>query len=154
VAAWITIYMKSRKPVPGAATIYAELERRSDWSTLGEAIGLEDDEVDAFMASLVWSDKPSQVGQPGKRPLQFHVWTDPATVRIELEELSKAPASVKLDGVTTVVALEFGISQLDTMLEVVGFEIAYWLAEHYDGLIKADNGRWFDHDAHRWDPYT
>jgi hypothetical protein len=144
--------MKSRKPVPGAATIYAEL--MSDWSTLGESIGLEDDEVDTFMAALVWSDEPSRVGQPNMRPMKVHVWTDPALVRTELEELSKVPASVQLDGVTTVVALEFGISQLDTMLEVVGFEIAYWLAEHYDGVIKADNGAWFDHDAHRWDPYT
>jgi hypothetical protein len=152
VAAWITIYMKSRKPVPGAATIYAEL--MSDWATLAETIGLEDDEVDTFMDALVWSDEPSQVGQPNKRPLQVHVWSDPDRVRTELEELSAVPDGVKLDGVTTVVALEFGISQLETMLEIVGFEIAYWLAEHYDGVIKADNDAWFDHAAHRWDPYT
>ena len=150
MAAWITIYSKSRKPVPSLATIRDALG--SDWWTLGESIGLEEPEVDAFMASLAWSDE--QVGQPSKRPLQLHVWSEPARVRAELEELSKVPASVKLDGVTIVIALEFGISQLDTMLEVVGFEIAYWLAEHHDGLIKADNGAWFDHDAHRWDPYT
>jgi hypothetical protein len=148
VAAWITIYMKSRKPVPGAATIHAEL--MSDWSTLGESIGLEEAEVDAFMTSLVWSDE--RVGEPDKRSLRLHVWNDPDRVRTELDEVANAP--VALDGVTTVVALEFGISQLDTMLEVVGFEIAYWLAEHYDGVIKADNGSWFDHDAHRWDPST
>ena len=152
MAAWITIYVKSGKPVPGAATIHAEL--MSDWSTLGESIGLEDVEVDTFMAALVWSNEPSRVGQPNKRPLQVHVWTDPALVHIELDELSNVLASVHLDGITTVVALELGISQLDTMLEVVGFEIAYWLAEHHDGVIKADNGAWFDHDTHRWDPYT
>jgi len=150
VAAWITIYSKSKKPVPSLAAIGEALD--SDWWTLGEGIELEGEAVNAFMTSLVWSDE--QVGEPGKRPMQLHVWSEPARVRSELEELSKVPASVALDGVTTVIALEFGISQLDTMLEVVGFEIAYWLAEHHDGLIKADNGAWFDHDAHRWDPYT
>lgn len=151
--------MKSPKPVPGAAAIHDAMRLLPDWWTLGESVGLEEDEVDAFLAELVWTE--TEVGQPNKRPLQFYEWTDPERVRSEIAELDEiasivVPDSVRarLEGVTTVVAIEFGISQLDTMLEVVGFEIAYWLAEHHDGVIKADNGAWFDHDAHRWDPFS
>ena len=50
------------------------------------------------------------------------------------------------------VALELGYSHLRTMHEVVAFEIAYWLAEHYGGMILAPDGQWYDHAEHRWEP--
>ncbi|MEO8839966.1 MAG: hypothetical protein ABI591_05035 [Kofleriaceae bacterium] len=158
MAAWITIYLKSPKPVPGAAAI-RDAMTLPDWWTLGESVGLEEDQVDAFLAGLVWSE--TEVGQPDKRPLQVHEWTDPDRVRSEIAELDEIAATVvpdsvraRLEGVTTIVAIEYGIGQIGTMLEVVGFEIAYWLAAHYDGVIKSDHHAWFDHDAHRGDPYT
>ena len=151
MAAWITIYATSAKPIPDASALKKALE--SDWWTLGEDVGLDEDAVNAFMKKLTW--KADSVGEKAKRGLVLHVWTEPKRVKTELEELGKVPKGVKprLAGVRTVVAIEYGLSQVDTMLEVVAFEIAYRLAETHDGVIKADNGAWFDHDAHRWNPY-
>lgn len=102
----------------------------SDWLTLGEALELDEEAVETFMRSLVWS--ATEVHAEGRRPLQLHRWTD-ARAREEVAELDErdldVPAAVRerLRGVTQVIAIEIGFSQLDTMLETVAFEIGYWL---------------------------
>lgn len=154
--AWITVYCRSADPIPPPTQIEDALD--SDWWTLGEFHELEEDEVDAFMGSLEWSDAPPEIRSPERRPLQFHTWTG-ARADEEVAELDERdleiPTAVRLRliGVKQVFAIEMGLSQLDTMYETVAFEIAYWLAEHRDGVILGENDAWFDHDKHRWDPF-
>lgn len=158
MAAWITIYLQEPLSLTGAAAIQREMPM-PDWWTLGESLDLEEDEVDAFLATLAWRDDPFEIHCEGRRPLQFHVWTDADRLRTEIEELDEieglvVPPSVRehVKSVRMIVAIEMGFTQLETMFEVVAFEVAYWLAERGKGVIKGPNDAWFDHDQHRWDP--
>jgi hypothetical protein len=158
VPAWITIYLQAEPRDLSTAAIREGIAD-ADWWTLGEDLDLDDDEVDAFMAALEWHDHPLELRHEGRRPVQFHVWTDPARLREEVDELDQiegqlVPPSVRehLRSIRAIVALEMGFTQLETMFEVVGFEVAYWLAETYRGVIKGPSDAWFDHDTHRWDP--
>jgi hypothetical protein len=111
---------------------------------------------------LEWSDDPREIRLAGRRPLQFHVRSAPDRVReavLELDQIAGAPevpASVRarLASIQSIIAIEMGMSQLGTMFEIVAFEVAYYLAEQYGGLIRGPNDAWFDHAAHRWDPIT
>lgn len=153
MAAWITIYLRRS---PGRLTT-GQIQSGiapADWRILGEGFGIEEDDVDRFMDGLVWNDEPLSFGQAEHRPVQIHTWADPARVEEELSELEDVPdaASERLAGTTAIVALELGISQLRTMHEAVGFEIAYWLAEAFQGLIRSPDDNWYDHDEFRWKP--
>jgi hypothetical protein len=158
MAAWITTYLRQPRRIPAAATIKRQMPM-PDWWTLAENFNIDKAEVDRFLASLSWTNKPSEIRAEKQRALRLHVWTDAKRVRAELAELDEVkgpvPVSVRprLAGVKAVVAIELGFSQLETMFEVVGFEIAYWLAETRDGVIKGPNDAWFDHTAHRWNPF-
>src|SRR5262249_47744188 len=109
---------------------------------------------------LVWSDNPLELQYEGRRPVQFHEWTEPERVRTEIAELDErdlqVPDSVRehMQSVQAIIALEMAFTQLETMFEVVAFEIAYWLCEKYRGVILGPNDEWFDHAAHRWEPIT
>ena len=157
MAAWVTVYMNKRMRLAGASAIKRRMPM-PDWWTLGEEVGVEEEDVDAFLASLTWSDEPFEIRAKGeRRPLQLHVWTSAERVREEVAELGDdVPASVKrhLERTKMIVAIEMGFSQLETMFEVVAYEVAYWLAEQGEGVIRGANDAWFDHDAHRWDPIT
>jgi hypothetical protein len=151
--AWVTVYVQE---VPQALTS-EQLKNGispADWWTLGETFGIEADAVTEFMKSLQWKDQPLSFGQVDQRPVRCYAWTTPERVREEIAELRSPPTSVRhhLAQVQAVVALEMGFSQLETMYEIVAFEIAYWLAETYRGLICGPNDRWYDHADHRWDP--
>ena len=156
MAAWITIYLH-RTPTLTPETIQAGIAS-ADWWTLGETVNLEEDAVDAFMDSIEWSAEPLELRVPERRPVQFHVWRG-ERVATEIAELDErdldVPDAVRqhLKQVTCIVALEMGWTQLETMFEVIGFEIAYWLAATCGGVILGPNDAWFDHDTHRWDPY-
>jgi hypothetical protein len=159
VPAWITIYLHRAPPELTPETIQHGIGA-ADWWTLGEGVGLDDeDEVDAFMDSIEWSAEPLELRFPERRPIQFHVHDDAERVRVEIAELDERdldiPDAVRehMKRVACVVALEMAWTQLETMFEVVGFEIAYWLAETCGGVILGTNDRWFDGGAHRWDPY-
>jgi len=153
--AWITVYMRQ---VPKELTPEGIKQgiRVADWWTLGEDFGISEDTVDDFMRGLRWGDNPLRFGQEGQRPVQVHLWTDSEHLQEEIAELELGalPVSIRshLGEVRAIVALEIGFSQLKSMVEVVAFEIAYWLAETYEGLIHAPDESWYDHDVHRWDP--
>lgn len=40
---------------------------------LAETLEIDDDEVDAVIGHLVWSNDPLEIRLEGRRPLQFHV---------------------------------------------------------------------------------
>jgi hypothetical protein len=162
VAAWVTIYQRDRVAELSLVALQRELAGLPDWYTLAETLDLEEAEVDAVIDHLVWSDDPLEIRLEGRRPLQFHVWSTPDRVReevLELDQIAGAPpmpASVRahLASVQSIIAIEMGWSQLDTMFEIVAFEVAYHLAQQHGGLIRGPNDAWFDHAAHRWDPIT
>ena len=66
------------------------------------------------------------------------------------------PAAVRehLRSTRTIIAIEFGSGQLETMFEVVAFEIAYWLATVSHGVFLGPDDRWYGHGARRWEPIT
>ncbi len=151
--AWITIYMP-RDPSPVTVERLRKGISQADWWTLGEDFGVERSDADRFMNALKWSESPLSFFLEGQRAVRIHIWTDPDRVSEELEELRSPPASVKrrLLYTSAVVALEMGGAQLRTMHEVVGFEVAYWLSEKFDGLICDPSDKWYDHDEFRWSP--
>lgn len=158
MAAWITIYLQDAPPELSPASIQGGIDA-ADWWTHGELLGLDEDEVDAFMDDLKWQERPLELGAEGQRPLQFHARTDPAQIDTELAELDEVdgievPASVRehLRSTRAIVALELGFAQLETMFAVVAFEIAFWLASTGRGVIRGPDELWYDHAAHRWQP--
>jgi len=158
--AWVTIYLQRVPSDLSPEAIKAGIAD-ADWWTLAEEFEIDEDEVDAFFEQVRWNAEPLEIQFEGRRPLQFHVWTDPDRLREEIAELDQiaglvVPNAVRehLRAVRCIVALEVGFSQLETMFEVVAFEIAYWLAETSGGVIKGFNDAWFDHAAHRWNPLT
>lgn len=160
MAAWVTIYLRDLVAKLSLVALWRDLAGLPDWHMLAETLGIEDAEVDAVISHLVWSDDPLEIRLEGRRPLQFHVWSAPDRVREEVFELDQiagapaVPASVRghLASVQSIIAIELGASQLDTMFEIVAFEVAYYLAEQHNGLIRGPNDAWFDHAAHRWNP--
>ena len=64
------------------------------------------------------------------------------------------PARVRthLTHVCSIVAIELSWMQLQTMYEIVAFEIAYWLAEAFQGLILSPDDQWYYYKANRWKP--
>lgn len=153
MSVWITIYLQ-RDPSPVAVERLRKGISQADWWTLGEDFDVEEDEVSEFMKALRWSESPLSFFLEGQRPVRIHVWTEPERIQEELDELQSTPAAVKqfLSRTTAIVALELGGAQLRTMHEVVGFEIAYWLSEEFNGIICDPSDNWYDHDKHRWSP--
>lgn len=155
--AWITTYLHRPPPELTAEAIQQGISQ-ADWLTLGEDVGMEPEDVKAFMAQLRWSDERLEFSvEPERRPVQLYVWDDPSRVATELNEVAErgpVPQSVQqqLSSVTGVIAIELGWSQLQTMYEVVAFEIAYWLVEQFGGVILSPDNLWYDADEHRWEP--
>lgn len=132
----------------------------ADWLTLGEIFKLEEDEVRAFMAGVRWHDDPLGFDREGERAVRIDLHTETDYVQILIEELDQftkpviIPDRVRrhLRDVKGVVSIAMGAMQLRTMYETIAFEIAYWLAATFDGLILSDDDQWYDHDANRWKP--
>lgn len=154
--AWITIYLQE----PLASLEMADIKKgvaASDWLSLGESMDIEDEDAQAFMDAVQWRKSPLEIGLEGQRPLQIHLWNTADRLQEEIAEIMdevEVPTRVAahLPHVKAIVALEFGIPQMGTMIEVIGFEVAYWLAETKNGLILAPEDDWFDASDHRWDP--
>lgn len=105
------------------------------------------------MDSLQWRNNPLGFGQKESRPAQIHIYNDPEEIKEMIEEVEEAPPLVKhIASIKTIVAIEMGISQLETLYEVVAFEIAYWLAETHRGVILSPTDYWHDHDKYRFKP--
>ncbi len=152
--AWITTYLQ-RSPQELDADEVRKGIADADWWTLAEDFEIDSEAVDRFMAALGWQDEPLQVGLPDARPIKLHVWTESDRVEDELGELppQQGPVRDHLTDTCAVVAIELGWSQLRSMHEVLAFEIAYWLAERFQGVILAPDDRWYDSGEHRWEPY-
>lgn len=136
MAAWITVYLQEDPP-PLTAAALEDGTAAADWWTLGELLDIEEDAVDGFLDRLRWRDDPLEVGVDGERPVQIHRWSDPAWIRERVEELEQEvdpplPPSVRahLRDVRAVVALEFGFSHVETLLE----SVAYLGAHHAHGV--------------------
>ena len=154
--AWITIYLQDLPSTLEMSDVKKGVAQ-ADWLTLAESMDIEDDDAQAFMDAVQWRKTPFEVGLEGARPLQIHLWDTADRIAEEVEEIIEeveVPSRVAahLSHVKAIVALEFAIDQMGTMIEVIGFEIAYWLAETYNGLILAPEDDWFDAGDHRWDP--
>src|SRR5262249_6699977 len=127
--------------------------------TLAEDYNIDEDDVSKFLDTLEWHDHPLELRYPDRRPIQFWVHTEPASVREQIAALDEIdlviPDAVRehLQSVRAIVAMEMAFTQLETMFELVAFEIAYWLAETCAGVILGPNDRWYDHGAHRWQPF-
>lgn len=152
MASWVTIYLKESLTTLDIKDIQQGIAP-ADWLSLGEDFDLEEEEVNSFMEHLQWKQNPLEIVSEDERPIQIHIWNNSKRIEEEITELD-APIQVQkhLANIKTIVAIEFGISQLGTMAEILAFEIAYWLAETKTGLICSPSNRWYDHDKHRWDP--
>ena len=152
---WITIYLQNEITAIDL-TVAQQGVSPADWHTLGEDFDIEDDDVSEFMAKLRWDQAAMEIGIQGERPIQIHIWNEVDRIAEEISELTDMPAPVAghMTHVKSIVALEFGIPQARTMVEVVAFELAYWLAETQRGVIHSYTGDWYDHDEHRWQPFS
>jgi len=150
---WITIYLQNFVSEMDAETIRNSVSD-ADWGTLGEHFEIDEEDVTIFIENLQWRNNPLEIGQVGLRPIQIHLYNNAEDIKEELEELTTYPLTVgnHLKDIKTIVALELSTSQLETMFEIVAFEVAYWLAQTNRGLIQAPDSVWYDHDEHRWDP--
>ncbi len=160
MAAWITVYLQDAAPELNPTSIQHGIDV-ADWWTLGEQLDLEEDEVDAFLDGLQWQAEPLELGAEGQRPLQFHVRTEADRIREAIDELDEldevpVPAAVRehLRSIRAIIAIEFGIGQLETMFEAVGFEIAYWLAKVSRGVILGPDDQWYGLGPRRREPIT
>ena len=158
MAVRITVFLRNTPERLDAKAIQEGLSP-VDWLTLGEYVGLEEDEVEALMDGLRWRDDPLGFESEGQRPVRVEHHAKPETVKALVEELDqsdrlKIPRRVRrhLGGVTSVVSFDMEFSQWGTMYETVAMQAAYWLAEEFDGLILSNDDQWYDHDANRWNP--
>ncbi|OJV16989.1 MAG: hypothetical protein BGO21_29565 [Dyadobacter sp. 50-39] len=151
----ITIYLTQNLTQLSVEEINSGISA-ADWWTLGEKFDIEEDAVDDFWDTLKWSDSPISFYQEGVRPVQISLYNEEKRLKEEIEETLQRnlPNSVRkhMESVTSVVILELGISQSNTLFEIVAFEIAYWLADTKHGLILSPDGLWFDHCDNRWQP--
>lgn len=152
---YITIYLTEKLTQLDIEEINSGISA-ADWWTLAEEFDIEEEEVDDFLDSLKWSSFPISFYQDGKRPVQITVYGESERLKEEIMEIRqrKLPTPVQnhMENVTSVVILELGFTQLNTMFEIVAFEIAYWLADTRHGLILSPHGLWFDHFDNRWQP--
>lgn len=153
----ITLFLQQPLPSLGAQDLQTALAD-VDWRTLGKTMGLEDEAVDDFGESVSWGNAPITLGRKGERPLVIHVWREADRIAEELAEVAASgtlPIGIKerLDSVKAAVGIEMGFCHFDNLFEVVAFEIAYALAERWEGVIWAPGGEWYDHDNHRWEPF-
>jgi hypothetical protein len=153
----VTVYLMDKVEVLTIDEIRSGISV-ADWWTLAEEFGIEESEVDDFLANMKWSADPLQFHLYDRRPVQIEVCHEGGRVAEELAEAAEGslPALVKahLEQVKSVVILELGISQAKTMFEIVAYEIAYWLSESKRGVILSWDGFWYDYGDNRWRPIS
>jgi hypothetical protein len=85
------------------------------------------------------------------RPLVLHGWTDAERVREEIEEVLEdedaTPATIRaqVSRAVEVVGIELGFSDFsdfEDMGVVLAYELARYLAQKADGVIRSDEDRW------------
>ena len=112
MASWVTIYLKESLTTLDIKDIQQGIAP-ADWLSLGEDFDLEEEEVNSFMEHLQWKQNPLEIVSEDERPIQIHIWNNSKRIEEEITELD-APIQVQkhLANIKTIVAIEFGISQL------------------------------------------
>jgi hypothetical protein len=163
VAAWLTVF--NRQPVGAsisADAITAAIEE-TDLYMAAEAAGIDDDAaVDAALSHLSVLPVDAKLGvqfdvrygDGDQRPVQIHVWAEPARVRIEQSEaessLEGVPAAAsaavrsRLRETVEVIGIELGWGQLEDMGIVLAGQVAELFAATGDGLIRDSNDDWWE----------
>jgi hypothetical protein len=132
----------------------------SDLYTLGEVFDFEEEAIDAALSEL--EVKPGR-NSGNASVLELHcnaggrpvcVWAyEPEKVQEQVREAlegipskSKDPGAERvrqhLSQTRSVIAVELGLAQIDTVAEVLATALGYWFAEQGDGLIDFYGNEW------------
>jgi hypothetical protein len=161
MAAWLTVYCKRSLAHVTAAAIAGALAD-ADLHTRAEGYDLPEEQADAALANLRVEAMDSSDGRfckvsyrPGQsRPLFVYRWAAKDGVDEELaealEDLSPDAELIRpvLAQTVEVAAVELGWNQVEDMGLVLGVEIARYLAEQGEGLLKDQEDDWWLLDGH------
>jgi hypothetical protein len=159
--AWVTVYCAQRVAHLSPDDILAGLRGRDeaalagvDYWSLAEDYEIDPDLVDSALAQL----RVVRVGSAPLdyevhhategRPLVLHGWTDAERVREEIEEALEdedaTPAIIRaqVSRAVEIVGIELGFSNFEDMGVVLAYELARYLAQKADGVIRSDEDRW------------
>ena len=153
--AWISIYCTESTDDVRADQMLTGI-RVSDYWTLAEHYGIDEDLVDPALALLkIDSDDDGWelcYRPAGERQLAIHRWASRDRTTEEVDEVLESFEDDSnelanrilghLSKVQTVIGIEMGFSQLEDMGIVFAFEIARWFGLHKGGLIRDDEGNW------------
>jgi hypothetical protein len=122
-----------------------------DYFTLAEDydLDLDDDQIEAAMDALRITPgleihfRPD----PALRPIAVWVTDDAARVAARVAEIrdnDEPPAGAEpyLEACAAIVALELGFPMLENLGVVIAYEVARYLAQKGDAIIRDDDGRW------------
>ena len=150
--AWLTVYARRSADPVTPARLLAEL-RAADLETLAEAHDVAPKLARAAEAALrvdgeTLDGLEIRYRAPELRPIQVQVWTSPARVAEEIEELHDGGRSLPqeieavLEEVMEVVAFELGFGMYDDMGIVIAWEAARIVAHATRGVVRDDDKRW------------
>lgn len=133
----------------------------ADLHTLAEFSDVPEDLITAALAQLrIENIKPGgffwyRLGYrpPGKRQIDIERWRTPEEMQGDVAEVLEAlegaahPALTRirshLQATVDVVSASFGSSPEEQMAPVLASEATRWLAEQFDGVIRAADGTWW-----------
>jgi hypothetical protein len=160
MAEYLTVYC-TRSVAAITPDDFLERIGRFDFYTLAEGFGIDDEAVVDQALRALKVEPASSDGEwfevhyatEGLRPILVHRWTDPERVQTEREEAKEFVEDAKgagvktvlshLGKVTEVVAFEMKWSALENMGVVIAGNLAEYLAEVGDGLIRDQNDDWW-----------
>lgn len=160
-----TVYLR-RSLADVAPRQVVEGVRQADLLTLAEASGVA--EADAEWAEDHLAITEGQAGAPftsfelayrpsGNRQVEVERWsTDLVRLGVEevLDDLAREQNPLysrvrrHMDAVIDVVSASFGVAQAGSMASVVASEVARWLADQFDGIIRSPDDRWWQLGPH------
>jgi hypothetical protein len=144
--------------------------READLPTIAENDDIPDDAIISALGSLLIEDvKPGGFcwyrlcyRPSGLRQIDVERWQTPEEVRgVATEVLGDmqddghpafARIRVHLEEVVDIVDASFGSAKGEEMAPILASEVARWLAEKYDGIIRAADGSWWclgKHDEYK-----
>jgi len=127
-----------------------------DYWTLAEDYGIDEDLVDEELSTL--SVSPLRGGDEGyevrygarEQPLAIRRWHDPTRVAEEIQEIleqaDRQPEEAirRVHASREVIGVEMRPGHLRDMGVVIAYEVARYLAQKGDGLIRTDEERWLE----------
>jgi hypothetical protein len=160
MASWLTLY--AIRPMDGLSAAALEQQlRQSDWLTLAEGAGLDEQAASALDPRFT---RPGPDGAfdgelryaPDRRPIVLHRWTSAERVAEERDEALEVepPGGARrfVAGAVEVVGLEMGWSAHENGGAIVAWEVARLLAGHQPGAmaVRDDDDRWYVLDGWAW----